>query len=370
MIVRKTKINGVIYEMIAVILLFTLFLSYYNFGRSIVLFKTILGTVLWFHILTSYKYTRRELVICSIIIVYVILFSLMGKGSLQLLMIEFPVAIFLLKKKELNKIIWTIMPITIMVIVMVNWSNSVNHYILFKDISRNYISIFGLYSLSIYNIMLEKKLKHCNIMIIFAYFMICLNAIGRGGIIASGIILVLFIYRKIFVNTKKNYKTIIKIVLFFIVAFILLIMISNNIGYIKITYFGRFFGVENSAEKSTQIRISIVKDYIESCNNSIISFIFGGNAGDYTIVSDNLHNSYLQLHSKFGIIAVAFVIYFSIKSCIFMKKNNLLDSLYIFIGILVRAFFDWMFPSSPIDIILLYYMLLPVFSMKGIHKDE
>lgn len=370
MILKKVKLID-FYELVTITLLFTLFLNFLDVYENKVLYINIfLSSILWFHLIKDYKFTKKEFLLVVIICMYTLFFSIIGKGSYQLIVIELPIALYLLKKKNLNETIWTILPIIIMYIVLMNWKISINRYSLFRNTSRNYISVFGLYSIAIYNIMKEKNSKPCSLLVIIIYFFICINAVGRGGIITSGLILILFIYKRIFGNIKRNLKSYIKIFIFFIITFIMVLFISNNISYVKINYFGRFFGSESSAEVSTKHRITMVREYLNECTNNIKSFFIGADAKKVTKITGNLHNSYLQLHSSYGIIALIFFMYASIKSCIYMKRNFLFDSLYIFIGILVRAAIDWMFPAFPIDVFIMYYILLPTFYPKGPLKDE
>lgn len=319
-----------------------------------------ISVYLWMYILFILRTNKKEITLLGCISMYVILLSLTGRGSYQVVLIYLPIAFYLLKKRHMNKTIWTVIPLMLSLFTLYAWINSPNNFILFPGMSRNYVSVFLIFSLSIYYLRLEKEGKECPLFLVVSVWLGAISALGRGGILSSSVLLILFFIR--WIIRKKGGKSFAVLARWVFIALALImfsVWVYNNLEYIEVTYFGRFFGVETSANSSSAYRLYMYKTYISACFDSIPMLIFGTNASRFTEAVSNLHNSYLQIHSSFGLIGVIFVVVGVVKLFRYLIREKRIDLLFIMCGVLIRAGTDWCFPGFPMDIILLYGILMP-----------
>ena len=201
-----------------------------------------------------------------------------------------------------------------------------------------------------------------------AVVIISFYGLGRGSIIVSTLLLLYGIFLNIYTSKSKLLKFSSVIVLF-----ILLFYFSSNSETIKL--------VENIEESLTQTqfgqgyndeaRTSINKEYISnldywkflfgsSYKNTSIEFYFGGNP----------HNSFIRLHSFYGIFGII-VLFFLLISILIAKSNASLKFVLfsLLLLLLFRAYTEpILFPSS-LD--LFFLMMIVLFFRKKhlfIHK--
>lgn len=364
------KINNLVAdlaELVCVILIFLSFQQYIGISSGMIfkVFRLILSCLIWIYILFKTVIDEKELMIIILFGAYTIIFSLIGNGSYQVALFYLPISIFLLKTEKVNRILWYALSLIIFAITFNAWMHSPNKYILFSTMSRNYVSVFALFSLGLLNLVFEKDDKELPILFAIINFAVCISAIGRGGILEGAIVLILFGAKWIFnKGEKRSKKRVMKILAVTVALIIMSIIVCANLEYIKMTYFGRFFGAETSATSSSLYRMDILSNYLDACKNSFRVLFFGENAADFFSVNANLHNSYFQLHSQFGLAGILFIIIGSINSIRFLYKNKLWSSAIIFIGILIRAATDWCFPGFPMEILVLYYIFRPYINNK------
>lgn len=353
-------------EILCGILVWLSFWQYVGSSNPIFLHVVKIGisVYLWIYLFMAMNIRNKEFMIIVSTSLYIILSSLTGRGSYQVVLTYLPIAVYFLKKIKLDKTIWTIIPISIVVYTLYAWFNSPNKFILFFSMSRNYVSVFLIFSLAIFSLYLEKDKRECPLVLVIGVWLGSISALGRGGIISSSVMLLLFFSKWFFAKReRKNFVVLLRWSLIGLAIIIASLWIYKNLEYVELTYFGRFFGVEASAEASSLYRLSVYKSYLKACFDSFIMLMFGTNASDFTDVVSNLHNSYLQIHSSFGLVGLLFILIGVTKTSYYLIKRKKLDLLFIMCGVLIRAGTDWCSPGFPMDIIILYYILLPHFNM-------
>lgn len=205
--------------------------------------------------------------------------------------------------------------------------------------SRNYI-VFFLFLFSLpyyYYCYLERKTPSTIYLVICFCFSIA--AVGRGGIIMSLMLIMGWLLE--FMNNSKH-----KILIVSFLSVCILCVTINMVGsqYTDL-YFSRF--VEKGFESS--IRLEGWKEYISSLSN-VQNFLFGAKLNSLPFVhnrmGDSLHNSFLTIHARMGVLGFFSCIIIIIKSVllIFRKKNWFI--LFYFIAVLVKAMVDADFPAT------------------------
>lgn len=357
---RSIKFLEWIPEFICLMVLYFSFLNYTEHIGKLADYLSIgFALVLWCYLAFSNKLKKEEWVFIIIFALITVFFVIGGKGKPRMLLCFLPVTLFLLKREKLKSRLWVIIPLIITLDMLIAWINSPNKEDLYRIITRNYVSVFLLYALTIYIIYLEKSNRRINLIFIILAWLFCVSAIGRGGILTFSAVLGLFVVQRFFVNEKKEgiWKYI-KIILLFIVVYFLLVFVAINLEYIINTYFYRFFNGEGL--KSTA-RVNFIENYFKQCSDSLSALFFGGDAFLASTIEDNLHNSYLQMHCEFGLIGILFVAIGSVNSMIFLFKNKKWQYLIIFIGLLIRSLTDYCFPGFPLDFALLFFIMYPFY---------
>ena len=354
--------NRTIPDIACILLFLFLFLQYTEYSSNIINYLIIgFAIVIWVTVL-SMKIGIKELVlILGFTFIDFVQIAIFHSGSLQSLFVFLPLAIYFVKKDFIWKPPFLVVSVIIILITLISWINSPNEYILFDSMSRNYVSVFAIYALSLINLCYEKEKKDCPFVFFLIMWFICLSAFGRGGILASSIMVILEYAYKILKKEKRKDKfKKFRVILLICLAIIFVIYVYANFDWISSTILRRFFGGESSATGSNADRWYMINSYINACIKSFSAFMFGVNASEVSLVGNNMHNSFIQLHSAFGIIGLIFVVVMSVRGFIYLIKNNKVTSAIVFFGVLIRALTDWCFPGFPLEFILWYYMLLPI----------
>ena len=107
------------------------------------------------------------------------------------------------------------------------------------------------------------------------------------------------------------------------------------------------------------VRINIWSEYLEKTLDSGKNLFLGVDCstGKYLGTYKQPHNSYLELHAKFGIIGFIIVMTLLIKTFFLLYREREWLWLIIFITCAIRAMLDWVaFPGS-IDVIFWFLIL-------------
>lgn len=217
-------------------------------------------------------------------------------------------------------------------------------------VSRNNLSVTILMFFSLLCVVSYKQDKEVRFSSVVLGLLLSLWAVGRSGILTFSIIFIGYIIIR-YKGKKLNIKSIVMFLLFAITLYVLRDFIYKHfIEQAKYNYEVR--GLESS-------RKLIWQTYIKESFSSVAYFFFGyplENELIFTSVNGNLHNSFLHLHSRYGIfITLFFSSAILTKIFILFKKKKYLFSL-IFIAIFVRINFDLVALNGGLDIFI-YYMI-------------
>lgn len=231
--------------------------------------------------------------------------------------------------------------------------------------SRNTISIMVLIYFAIYAIACYRNKNKINIYFLIAGFIVVIMAIGRSGILTFSILTVFFLifdFRGKCHRVRNPIKIFVLLVGVAITAYISLNLAENYFNDMIYNFNRR--GLES-------IRIEIWTEYLNKVFTSAKYFIFGAPIEGAAILDifPNLHNSWLMLHSKYGIFIFSIIIAMVTKSYIyFLKSRNLLYFTLLTV-IMFRMQFDHTNFNAQLDIVFFYLILYPYMSI-NIHDDK
>lgn len=110
---------------------------------------------------------------------------------------------------------------------------------------------------------------------------------------------------------------------------------------------------------SSKSRVKIIEKYFGYIFTDINAFLNGvklKNEPLFEKFSYNLHNSYLQLHSKFGIYGIILCGYLCFRALINMVRNKKWGDVMLYLAILARVFTDNAAFPRHMDIIIFYFV--------------
>lgn len=330
----------------------------------------IIGIVVLYFEYYNFKFSKKiYLINISVLVATIINHFLIGNLSLsyaiKFVFQYFPLAYYFAMKQKKNLDNWLITSLVILLIVEISWILSPDNYILFDDLSRNYVSIFLLIVIFVYlkTANPNKITFPINIIIPFLYLFLSIHAIGRGGIL-SGILYLalasLYVYKtngdvkKFVIKRKKQlmYGCLIFFILFFVIF-------RNQIFNL---IFSRF--VDSTAQNSNIGRMNVYTTYFQMAFSNVKYLLFGVPYNEISsrlsFITGNLHCSYLQLHACFGIFGVIFVIYSLYRTITYITKKKDYYNLIFLIVFLFRILTDFAICGFVTDFIMLYYIILPM----------
>lgn len=226
--------------------------------------------------------------------------------------------------------------------------------------SRNAISQFELLLFSLVCISAFENRKSVTLLYPTTIFVVCVAAIGRSGILMSLIILFLFLFVKLQDGVSKRRK---------IITLILTIGLSVFAVYIAYRIFPDMFESAILNFKNRQIdsaRTFIWHDYLEKTNGSVLNVLLGSNISGTEYLnkySHNLHNSFFMLHAKYGVGGLILIGFLLIKSIFYFLKNKNFYFLIPLLAMLFRMCFDYTNFNSDFDIVLVFFLLFPHYSV-------
>lgn len=278
--------------------------------------------------------------------------------------------------RPLNPICWLLLSLLIINRNVSVWSIKIPYYsfsliyiymvfILHKDpnnifieFSRNYVSVY-LLKMGILLEVLEKREKgNFTLFPAALCFILCLSAVGRSGIITSGMFFIVILFS---VLKKSRHKVV------FFCVFVIVIVCSIIIFYDYFFYFTSY--VRNDGlDYGSDPRSLLLDEYIDILKRNPL-FIFSGvkamlNTPMYSHYGYNWHNSYIYLHSTYTLLG--FFLVFFLYCIVFWigVKNKYFSYLGLICILSLRMFTDTMaFPGS-VDITI-YYLFYLVLSKEG-----
>ena len=235
---------------------------------------------------------------------------------------------------------------------------------IFVYVSNNYASVYLLAPLSIYYSKVEYNNEEIKIYPAIIFLAICAFTTSRMGLlVASFTLICLIIYKDRFSNNK-----IIRNLIFIIIITFLIITFSHIIFYIMPTLLYKYsniyivrrfidFGLTSFS------RNRIWSEYLELLNNKLYLILGAPTNQVYwaaRFYGGNLHNSFLIVHSYFGIIGVTGLIVFLIRSYIFGIQQKRWIYIISLSAFCMRSFSDHVFGCNRITPVIIFFVLQPL----------
>ncbi len=209
---------------------------------------------------------------------------------------------------------------------------------IFSDSSRNYVSIMLMFSLTLYYLKAKGRIK---ILPALMTFILCVIAIGRGGIISSGILLVSIILIKLYKERKRPFFLFVVFLLLLIILIYMLIITNSDIFSMSNMFDG--FAERGMSDNG---RLSIWIAYLLKCKESSMYILCGAPLSTIPEIvrfEGNIHNSVLCIHAYNGVLFLALIILLIVYSfCRAIKEKNFLY-VVCFISFIVRGLTDSVF---------------------------
>ncbi len=249
---------------------------------------------------------------------------------------------------------WTYITVSIVFVVVIFIAGGADNLRMLS--SRNTISVYELQLWAVYMISAYQNKEDAKYWSILLGLFVSVISIGRGGIITFAIMLLLFIFFR-FKKGESKRTGLGRFVLYLVLLIVLGIIVYRTYGF-YINQMISNFKLRGVSSK----RLLIWKEYIEATKSSILYCLFGApQRGSFWMdaYADNLHNSFFELHAKYGLFMFAYIIIILSKRAIsFFRRKEI----YLFIpliGMIIRMNADYTNFNSMLDMILIYLLLKP-----------
>ncbi|HFR3748976.1 TPA: hypothetical protein ACHVGK_002064, partial [Streptococcus suis] len=311
----------------------------------------ILGLCIELYLLLTLKNIKTHLFYITFAILCILnyfLFKNIGTFQLTtLLFVSFPIGIYLSTHLFNRKLVATY-SILLASFVIARTVIHYGEYQFFPNMSRNYISIFLLLCLFLWQISKSSSVPVLPSLIVF---MGSILAIGRGGILMSGFLLVSYTMLKL--NRMGPTKKILSLLaLGFLIYFI-----SQNIEVINLTLFNRFVASDASIVNSNSERLLIIYTYFRFLSSSIKYFVFGVPMRFiYGLGVAHTHNTFLQIHSLMGLFPFSLIVIQLIRRIVAFSTSKNYTMLILLSGIILRGMTDIFFPGELFDVLIIYFL--------------
>lgn len=310
------------------------------------------------------KGIKKQLSICIFLFFYT-LFGLVGiivNKNIDFQEVLWPIAFlgisllllnFKLNYKLAQIIYYSIMFILITTMIISGGVNNVD-----MTSSRNTISVIVLFYFSIYVISMYTNNVRMTFFPIIIGLITTLLAVGRSGIITFLIITFFFFLIKYDNGKYKRRRFITSLVIIMIVAFVS----GNSYSFLEIYFPDTIANFQDRGLES--VREFIWSDYINKAFSSTLYLLFGAPIGGTFLLeryNDNLHNSFLMLHAKYGLfvyLSITLLVIYSFY--VFIKKHNIVYPILL-LAILFRMQFDYTNFNAQLDIIFFYIIFYPFY---------
>ncbi|QWB95439.1 hypothetical protein KHQ89_05660 [Mycoplasmatota bacterium] len=221
---------------------------------------------------------------------------------------------------------------------------------IFVNASRNYVSVYLLFFIFMYYVSNYKE-NTINILPSVLFFLLSVFAIGRTGILVSRVLVLLTLMW----NTRNStyFKKLINLIIIIIIVIIIVFIQSD---FYKVV-FSRFFETSNLTLGG---RLTIWKEFYEKLFDSILNFLLGPKLDQIPLAvyfDFNLHNSFLNLYSRYGFIIFVIVLMLMVNSLLSMLKRKEILLLIISLIFIMRASTDLLFSYYYGDV-LMYFLVL------------
>lgn len=233
--------------------------------------------------------------------------------------------------------------------------------------SRNGISVDIITYLTLYMITAYQEKKSVNVWTILFVMAVCFLGIGRSGIVISILLVGLFIVFK-FKNGISSVRS------FLLVPAITVLVIC--IAVILYEYFSEYINlaIGNFKEKGMRsTRLIIWGDYIRKTFSSPENILFGSRISGtryLDIYNTNLHNSFLMLHCKYGLLGIGTVIIMMVRTIRKLFRDKEYYLLVPLIAVFIRMNLDYTDFNSSMDTVLIFFLLYPYYQKGAAWNDK
>lgn len=234
--------------------------------------------------------------------------------------------------------------------------------------SANYVSVLLIYCLCVYYVSLRQlPVKEFSYVPLLILLFLSAWAGNRSGVLCLAVVipLTIIINRKISARTKHRFRFILVLIL----STVAIIYLSSYItGYIE------SFTKKTENVGMASLRSLIWREYIDGAFDNIGNLLFGvpTKSGKYKFLfafNGNPHNTFLMLHSKFGIVGFFAILVLIIKSLRTSIKLKDYDVLIIIVLTITRGFFDWTAFPGLFDVIY-YYLIFYIIENNQIKRNS
>ena len=213
--------------------------------------------------------------------------------------------------------------------------------------SRNYNSIIMLLIACLYYPMFENRKQIIRIWPAILIFLISVWSMGRGGILASVVLLlgILYLRFKNLINRSK-YRKVIWCLLGLLTSLLLIVLlfydgVADRILDNTIFKLGKFSYADNSFGDSP--RAVLWNEYLSKTASSLEYTLMGAPLDQCMHINafeNNTHNSFIQLHAYSGVFSSIIVLFLIIRAELYYWKNNLSLHFLMMNIIILRAMTD------------------------------
>lgn len=217
------------------------------------------------------------------------------------------------------------------------------------SVSRNSISVFLLIFYCNHVISAFQNKKEISLWMLVISFLISIWAVGRGGIIAMGLLLLLMPYCKC---GHLSLKLTFIYLLVLVIGSYIIITLADSVLALAISRFDSMgFDANGRDEPNTE--------YLNRLFDSYFNFVYGVNLpgnGVFEALDLNPHNSLIRLHVYYGISGFIFVFGSLLRSCyVYMYNHNYVYLLLLF-ALFIRSLVDSTAFHGPFDGLIFYFL--------------
>lgn len=181
---------------------------------------------------------------------------------------------------------------------------------------------------------------------------------GRGGIICFGVLLIGLLIAYFMESTDFDLSRLLFSFCLVLVLFVLFVYVLNNIDSLQVV-FSRFYEKGGTSDVSNEPRYIMIMQYLENLNN-FSNIFFGVNAKNCSLIyyfNNNPHNSYINIHMKYGLIALLIVIIAIVREMFYSFKEKKISWLFFVMAVSIRVFTDMLMGGAILDVFV-YYLIL------------
>lgn len=216
-------------------------------------------------------------------------------------------------------------------------------------VSRNFISVLMLMTLSCYFILCDKLKVAPSLTVTLFCQLPFLYGIGRAGIISGTILLVIAT-----LASENKLKTYLTSLLILIPLLTTLLTYSTEIETL-LTGIERFERLGGGGQRSF-----INEEYIALALTNPVYIFFGAPLSAVQAIIDvdgNPHNSFIRLHTSFGLVGLILTITMLTAATIILARQNRPITALILILTLFRSAVDSTAFYGPLDFVIIYCLL-------------